>query len=277
MMTLQKAAEFFNSNVFTDAFGSTSFSGQLLPFPDSTRSGSSTKRRILDVAPEVVIPSMRTVRSPGGKIYIIADSAEDLYQGSVIRKKYPVVPMEETATVRTVAETLAGSGGQTGVYIQPSYMRRNILEEQSDYLGTYEIYYSSAYTIASGAIIVGDGKFYRTMSPGRKDDIGFGVVNAIELEAPLQTLGYKSLGVYDGATDTTSDPAAYQVNCVVESALFDFTHESLGYIKLVPGDRAISFLKAAVPLARPGDTIGAYRIDSVTSVGTYWATHCRKS
>jgi hypothetical protein len=220
---------------------------------------------------------MRTVRSPGGKIYIIADSAEDLYQGSVIRKKYPVVPMEETATVRTVAETLAGSGGQTGVYIQPSYMRRNILEEQSDYLGTYEIYYSSAYTIASGAIIVGDGKFYRTMSPGRKDDIGWGVVNAIELEAPLQTLGYKSLGVYDGATDTTSDPAAYQVNCVVESALFDFTHESLGYIKLVPGDRAISFLKAAVPLARPGDTIGAYRIDSVTSVGTYWATHCRKS
>jgi hypothetical protein len=219
---------------------------------------------------------MRTVRSPGGKIYVVADSAEDLFQGTVIRKKYPVVPMDETATIRSVAETLAGSGGQTGIYIQPSYMRRNILEEQSDYLGTYEIYYSSAYTIATGSILLSGGKYYRTMTPGRKDDIGFGVVNAIELEDPLQTLGYKSLGVYDGATDTTSDPAAYQVQCVVESALFDFVHEAMGYIKIQPGDRAISFLKTAVPTARPGDTLGAYRIDSVTSVGTYWAAHCRK-
>ena len=277
MMTLKEAAGFFNSNVFTNAFGSSTFVGQLLPFPDSTRSGSSTKRRILDVAPEVEIPALRTVTSPSGQIYVIADRAEDLFRGSVIRKKYPVVPMDETAIIRTVAETLAGAGGQTGVYIQPSYMRRNILEDQSDYLGTYEIYYSSAYTIASGAIIVGNGKFYRTMSPGRKDDIGFGVVNAIELEAPLQTLSYKSLGVYDGASDTTSDPAAYNVPCVVESALFDFTHEALGYIKIVPGDKAISFLKTAVPVARPGDTLGAYRVDSVTSVGTYWATHCRRS
>lgn len=277
MMSLKEAAEFFNSNVFTDAFSTSSFVGQLLPFPDSTRSGSSTKRRILDVAPEVVIPALRTVTSPSGQIYVIADGAEDLFRGSVIRKKYPVVPMEETATIRTVAEALAGTGGQTGIHIQSSYMRRNILEEQSDYLGTYVIYYSAAYTVPTGAIVIGDGKFYRTMTPGRTDDIGFGVVNAIELEAPLQTLGYKSLGVYDGASDTTTDPAAYQVACVIESALFDFQHEALGYIKLVPGDKAISFLKTAVPVARPGDTIGAYRIDSVTSNGTYWATHCRKS
>jgi len=277
-MTLKEAAQVFNKNTFTNTFGAETFEGQLLPYTDTTRSGSSTRRRILEVDPEVVIPNERMVISLTGTNYIVAEEAPDLFLGSQIRSKYPVLPVHETYIIRTVGQTLAGSGGQTGVYVSPSYVRRVYFEDQSDYVGGYEMYFSSYYTVARGAILYSNGKYYRTRESHRLDDIGFGVSEAVALDDPINTMVFQSKGtIYNPVNDDYTPPAPVtDVDVFTEHISLDFIHESLSYISLEAGDRAISFLKSQVVSVAVGDEIGSYVIKSVDDNTDYWTVFGRK-
>jgi len=277
MMTLKEAASYFNEQLFTDSYGTAFFYGQILPFADSTRSASSATRRILDVSPAVTIPTKRTVTSSGMK-FVVSHKSSDFFQGDEIRAKYAILPVETQYTIRDIGQVLSNTGGTTDAYMVPSYVRRNVLEEQSDYLGGYEITFSSYYTIAQGSIIYGGSKYYRAREDSRIDDIGFGAVEAVELQSPIQSYTFQALGTtYDPATDTHTPPAAVTgVACFVEYVVFDFQHEALGYVKLEAGDRSISFLKSVVTTVKVGDTIGKYRIESFEDNGTFWTVQGRK-
>jgi len=278
MMTLTQASRFFDESLFTDSYGSATFYGQILPFADNTRSASSATRRVLDVAPSVSIPSKRTVtESASSNKYIISYKASDFFQGDEIRAKYPVLPVSTQYNIRSIDQSLASSGGVTDAYMSPSYIRRNILEDNSDYLGSYEIHFSSYYTITQGQIIHGGGKYYRARENSRIDDIGFGAVEAAELQDPIQTYIFQGQGdTYDPATDSYNTPAAITgVVCLVEHVTMDFQHEAMGYVEMEHGDKSISFLKSVVTAVKVGDKIGKYRIESVMDHSTFWTVQGR--
>jgi hypothetical protein len=280
MLTLVEAAHYFDEQKFTDSYGSAYFYGQILPFADSTRSGNASKRRILEVAFGTVIPVKKVVTEEASGIkYLISSGAYDYYDGDVIRIKYPVMPVSDIFSIRTIGQVLAGTGGTTDAYVSPSYIRRVVYEtEQSDYDGGYEMYHSSYYTVTAGQIFYGSGKYYRARENSRIDDIGLGVTEAVELQAPVQTMTFQGAGtVYNPATDSYTPPAAVTgVSCFVEKALVDFYHEALGFVKIEEGDKSISFLKATITTVKPEDTIGGYRIMSVTDNSTFWTCHARK-
>lgn len=275
MMTLVEAASFFDESVFTDTYGVSTFNGQLLPFSDSTRSGDTTRRRILEVAPSVTIPVRYTVTSSSGQVYLVSLGAEDFFDGDAIRMKYPVVPVSDQFVIRDIGELLAGSGGSTDSYMLPSYIHKNSVEDQSENVSTYNVFHSRYYTVSPGDILYGGGKYYRAREGSRVDDIGFGVVHAVLLESPTATLDYTSNGDLDVITDTYTPTVTSNVPCFVEQIVFDFHHTAVGANSVQPADRAVSFLKSDVASVATRDTIGSYRVLTFDDNGTFWTIHGR--
>lgn len=276
MMTLAEAARYFDDVTFTDTYGTATFEAQVLPFADSVRSGESTRRRILDTGASVVIPAKRTVTAAYGTKYLVSFGSEDTFQGEVVRIKYPVLPVSTQFQIRSIDQILMNSGGVTDSYMSTTYIRRNLLEEQSDYLGAYHIYHSPYYTVHQGHVIYGAGRFYRARENAYIDDVGFGVVEAVEIDTPLISATYQSRGAYDPGTDSYPIVALISnLICLVEKVVLDFQHEALGYVTLEPGDRSISFLKAVVATPKVGDIVGRYRIVSLQDKGAYWTIQGR--
>jgi len=278
MMTLKDVARYADNVVFTDSYGSATFRGQVLLFNDSTRSGPAAKRRILDVAPEVTIPTRRTITdATTGIVYLVSVASYDYYNGVPIRAKYPIVPSEGQATVRTIGQVLSNTGGTTDLYVDFSYLRRVVTEEKSAFEQGFDVYFSRYHSISAGDIVVFGGKYYRARQDSRYDEVGFSAVEVLQLTSPVVSLTYQAQGTFVPSTDSYTSPVTIAaVSCFVESVFFDFVHEALGYIKLEPGDRAISFLKTTVTSVKVGDTVGTYKILSVTSNSGFWTCHGRK-
>ncbi len=278
MMTLADASRFFDDQTFTDTNGTATFAGQILPFTDSVRSGASTKRRILDVDSDVTIPIGNTITEASGRVYIVASVNEDYFQGDVIRAKYAIAPVSDTYAIRTIGQTLGSAGGTTGVYALPSYIRRVIFEEQSGYSGGFEIYMSPYYSAVQNMILYGNGRYYRTREKSRIDDVGFTVVEAVEIDDPISTVTVQQKGtVMDPATDDYVAAAPITgVSVFMEHIEVNYLHEALGFVRLEAGDRAISFLKSVVTTIDVGEMVGDYLVKAVSDEDTAWTVHGRK-
>jgi len=275
MMTLKEASRLGDTVTFTDAHGSSTFQGQVLLFNDTVSSGPSAKRRVLDVAPEVVIPVSNTV-TDGAVKYLVGSPSYDYWKGSKIRAKYTISPVT-TATLTNIGQILAAGSGTTA-YVDITYLKRVILEDQSDFEIGYDMYFSSYFSISKGDITISDGEYYRARQGHRVDEAGFHAVELVRLDSPLAQMDFQAKGTnYDSDTDTYTPPSVVSdVDVFVESAFLDFVHEALGFMKVEPGDRAISFLKATVAAVKAGDKLGAYSVLSVSDNSTFWTIHGRK-
>jgi hypothetical protein len=279
MMSLHDVARYADTVVFQDAHGTATFFGQILLFNDSTRSGPATKRRILDVGPNVSLPTRKTVvESLTGVTYIASIPSFDYYNGAPIRAKYPVTPADGQIHIRDIGQVLTNSGGVTDAYADLTYLRRVILEDQSSFEQGFDIYLSRYYSVDRGIIIKYDNKYYRTRQDSRPDEAGFTAVEVALIHDPVKTWAFQSKGsTYDPVDDDFSPPAAITgVSVFVETIFLDFVHEALGFNKLEPGDKAVSFLKSAVASVSVGDKIGDYQILSVSDNSTFWTIHGRK-
>ena len=277
MMTLEAVADSFNKVEFRDTYGVATFSGQLMPYPDSTRSGPSTRRRILDTADEVSAPARQTVTEMNtGQIFIMAYPSHDYVAEKAIRNKFPVIPIDNQYTVRSIEQTLTGSGGTTDAYLAPTYVKRFIYEETSQYVGGFEVYMPRSLTVNAGDILHGDGRYFIAKHDSWTDDIGFGFVEATELQDPVSTADVVNYsGELNPSTREYTSNTIAGVDIFSTRGMLDFEHENFGYVELKEGDRTISFLKSAVATLRPGDLVDNYKILAISDEGNFWKTHCR--
>jgi len=279
MMTLKEAAKYADKTVFTDTYGTATFYGQLHPFTDNVRSSQAARRRILETAPEVSMPARQTVtEGSSGVVYLVAYPAVDSYKGRSIRFKYPACHTDGVFSVRTIAQVLANSGGVTDAYVAVSYVKQWDQPDSSFFFSNFELTYARSLTVAVGDILIGAGKYFLAMQPGRVDDIGFGAVDVTEIVSPLATVTFKGYsGVIVPSTDAYTETTITNVPIFIEHTMLDYVHEALGFVKLEPGDKAISFLKSKVTTVRPGDIIGTYRVIAVSDSGSTWKVHARRS
>ena len=276
MLSLKETARAFDDQVFSDVHGvGDDFMGKLLPFADSTRSGPSVQRRILDTSSDTVIPDEREIVS-GGLTFVVASGNTDFFNNEKIRTKYTVLPVPGTFYIRTIAQVLAGSGGIDSAYVDPMYIRRTIFDDQSEYGGGYIIYGSSYYYMASG-VIVGDGvKFFVVRENSRIDEAGFGAAEATELDDPIKTVDVTvASGAYDPVTDTYSKTTIPNVAVFQEHYSLNFENTAMGFTDIEPGDKAVSILKSAIPIISGNDTVGNFVVKSVCDRGDFWTIHAR--
>lgn len=277
-MELSDAAAFFNDTEFADTYGAATFMGRLLPYADGVRSSPSTPRRILETEPDTVIPARRTVTDViRSQVYIVADSAVDGFQGAAVRKKMPAIPVTGGIKVQSIAQVLVNAGGTVDAYGALSYIKRTYQDDKSTYLSNYEVYFAGTQTVNAGEIITHNGRYYLASQRSRLDDIGFGVVEVVELDYPISAVDITTYsGTLNSTTNKFDETGHPSTPVFIEAAIIDFVHEALGAKEVKNGDKAISFLKTAVTSVRSGDIVGNYTVLSVSDEGSSWKVHGRR-
>lgn len=277
-MKLSHAARFFDRSVLADAYTpSTTFIGQLSPFDDVLRDSVTTDRRMLSVAPEVTIPARRAVTLEG-ETWLVGEEQLDHFNGSVIRKKYVLQRAKQLATLKTLTQALDGSAGVQAyaarVYVKP--IREP--DESSLQLGLYDIYLSSAETVADATLISIDGRWHLTRL-SHPTTGGFVDAVADELLQPLQVSAVLSNQTYNKTTDSRSTVTVTASALLLRWQSY-FALPLSASAKFERGDDIVIVRQAAAtPKAGDFFTIGnlKYTVISVLDQSTVWSCHVRRT
>jgi hypothetical protein len=275
---LSDAANHFHSNACADAYGgSSTFKCQFTLFNDVLRDGLTVERRIMELAPSVILPTRRTMTTvEDGKVWIVGDDQPDYFGGYVIRSKFVVQLAEGVATVRTAAQALAGAGGFTA-YASRSWIKANHEAGTSSLIANeYNIYFSRTEPLVEGTLVSLGGRWHmvRSVFPSLA---GYLVALADELPEPVVTTASYTHRTYVPATD------AYTTVVTTIAALRLRWQEHYRYVthdveKYRPGDVVLLVLKsAATPATNDLFTVASqnYTVDAVLDEGLCWALHLR--
>jgi len=271
MISMQAAAQVFNKAVFTDINNENEFVAQLLTFDDNKRSGDTSRRRILEVSPEIEVPKVVVeVNTP--EVFIVAIPSTDFFNKNPVRKKYPVIPAESAYSIKSVREILEVSAGYTewGVL---NYLRREGQEFTSDYLGGYVATFPSTVSVLAGQYISAGDSSFRAREDSYIDELGFSVVEVVKLPNVLQTLDITVKGVFDPVTETYAGDVTTSVSCIVEEREKSYTDIREDYEKVQGTDVTISTLHDSAV----GTEIDKYIVINKDIVDTVNVLHCRRT
>lgn len=276
-MNLHNVVARYQTETFTDPYGlSPALTGAIRPFAEVTNSGPSSRRRILETLPGVTIPTDSAVRH-GGVTYIVGGKNVDYWRNEEIRWKYPILPCDLTMRTGSVAQILASTLPAKIYYCYPHFVRGSVLDtESSEVWSNFSLYCSMAVPLNRNSIILTSaGKYYRLRSAPFFDGAQFQVAEALELDAPLQSLTYVRNTGYDPVTDTITSGGSTVTPCFVEDAYLAYDHTSERHAHLEPGDKTIT-LKPAQPV-RAGETVGEYKILTIDMDADGCSVcHCRR-
>lgn len=269
MMTLGQAAKVFNKTLFTDLLGANHFYGQMLPFADNTRSGSTSRRRILEVAPATTVPETIIDTTDLTK-YITAFRSSDSYRGSTIRDKYPIVPADGTYTLNTIKGLLSETTGTVTIGAV-NYNRREPVTDSSTNLGGFLAVLPISVPATAGEVLYHNGVYYRVMESSYLDPIGLLVFEVVRVQDAVQTLSVTTGRTYDPISETYTGGSTTSGLCLVEDREKSFDLLRQDSSKDLAGDMSIFTLQAC----EVGDIIGEYQIISKRTEDTVNFLHCR--
>lgn len=269
MITLEAAAATFNKVEFTDIDSLNPFVAQLLPFNDSTRSGPTSRRRIMETAPEVTPPGV-VIQVATSEVFLTAEPSHDFFKEGLVRNKRPIIPSDGEYTIKTVEEILNSSVGvsERGAL---SYSRREVLEDSSDFLGGYSAVFPSTVSLVASQYVIKGTNYYRARAESHVDELGFSNVELVLLPNAVQTLDIVVKGVYDPVTETSLDVST-PVLCVVEERSKSYENTRMDALKTEDGDFTVSTLHAC----EVGDLVSIFKIIHKRVAGNVNILHCRR-
>lgn len=283
-MRLTDAAAYFDQQVCTDAFTPFgTFKAQLDLFDDSKRDGTTGARRILSVASDVVVPASGAIIL-GGHTFILGGDHEDVFAGSVIRRKYTMQEVE-TASIKTLAQAAAGLAG-TATFASKIWVKDIKEVDQTSRMFPYFNVFLPSSTPAARRSVVMLGTLFYMVRATFESAGGFTTAECNELtDTQPQTVAYvdRSGQVYDPATDKVG--ALTTVNALALVIRFEDYYERLSTEapKNQPGDVCLAIAKSLVTAPGTGDewTSAAgvlYRVQAVSDDGgTSWLLHSRRA
>ena len=276
-MELRDTVSMFCTEVFTDTFTpAVTFKGKVNPFAEVANSGAASQRRILETPISETIPSARTITSPAGEIFIVADVNIDFWNGSALRYKYPTLPVSSMGAVGDIGETLAATQPDKEVYAYPFFVGKEAnKDEQSDYLSQYTLYFSRSKNFNRASLLKLGTDYYRLKTDTSIDGAGFSTAVAVKLETPSLLL---TVQVYDTIYNPTLDGYGRaeftDIPCFVEPFDQDYRFATAAFSKAEAGDVTVSMLKSSVTV-NTNDMFGAYKILSIREYTDYVTCHCR--
>lgn len=270
MISLKEAAAAFNKVEFTDIASLNPFVAQILPFNDSTRSGPTSRRRIMETDTEITPPEV-VIQVTTAEVFLTATPSHDFFKESLVRNKRPIIPSDGEYTIKTVEEILNSAAG-ISEYGALNYSRREVLEDSSDFLGGYSAIFPSTVSLVASQYVIKDTSYYRARSESHVDELGFSNVELILLPDAVQTLDIVVKGVYDPVTETTSGDVTTPVLCVVEERSKSYENTRMDALKTEDGDFTVSILHAC----EVGDLAGTFKIIHKRVAGNVNILHCRR-
>lgn len=275
-MRLAAAASYFDTQVLTDAYGSATIKGQFNLFDDSKRDGAATRRRILSLAPSVTLPSRRAVASDG-TVWLVGSANPDYYNGSAIRRKYPLHQADGLASVQSFSQYLSGTAGLSA-YAAVEWVRAaREIDESSDLADVTTAMFAIGESLSLPAIMTLAGATY-LLREAHMSSAGFQSVVSDEIKSPASETGTFSDRTYDPVNDTwTSSTASVKFLMLRWQSHFRYLSERTPHY--MSGDDTLICLKSAAS-PRANDTVtlsdGKWQVLSVQSEGDCWSIHGRR-
>lgn len=278
-MRLAAAAKHFDKQVFTDAYGAATLKGQLDLYDDSKRDSAAAGRRILSVAPAVVMPARRVLRL-GEYSWIVGKGSPDYYKSNMIRRKFTLHEADGLATVSTLSQYLAATGGLSAYAAAEWVKAAKEIDESSDLTDVLGAIVASTEILPDVGIMELAGKVYLLREPYLTSG-GFQGALLDEVKAPAKELGSFVGGVYEPVSDTSTTTTT-AVNMIRLSWQTHFKYLSQKTLTFQTGDDVLICLKSAVtPKANDKVTLadGIWQVLTVQTDkadSACWSLHARR-
>lgn len=270
-MRLHAAAKHFNRMPCNDGYtGAFLFNGQIALYDDSRRDSEGAERRIIELAPEDVLPARRVVEAHGVR-YIMAHGFDDSALGEVIRRKFVAHEATHLATWRTLQQVCENAAGTQAWSAKAWIKDSKEIDESSDMVGVNHIHMAVTEAVAVSNIVHFDG-VYHIVRKTTKGAAGTLILTCDEVPEPAIETGSLKTGTYDPinevmATTTTS----VRVLRLRWQSLFEFRDALAGPFR--PEDmQAVIAKSVATPAVGATLTLsdGDYQINSVQSETGVW-------
>lgn len=277
-MRLHRAATRFDDSVLYDAYTETFVGkGQLDPTDIFKLDGASVRRRVISVAPGVVLPTRRAVRL-GADVYLIGEPSTDEWRGTPIRTKYVLHQTPSMATIKTFAEALADLPGRT-MYASREW-NKDVpdMQASSDYFNDYHVFVSHTEQVSMYDLVYVDNQWHicHAVHPSLS---GFTDAVCHEILGPVFETATVTSNLYDPLTDSYAgaDVSVKLLRMRWQEQYKYLTQAQEDYKR---GDETVVVLKSAWPMVSPSDSLqlsdGEWRVLSVVDKGTTLALHTRR-
>lgn len=276
-MKFKDVSRVFDSIGMHDGYsGRLLFYGQPASFETSNPEGSVSKRRVLSLAPECVIPARRCLRFLSERWIVGDGSADGLFGDEILRKSYWVKKVTDEFTYRTPGQAALGGGGMTA-WAQREYLKDTVNSvSDAEYDPQYEVFFATSETPAKGGYLTSAGVLLRIRAV-RPALAGFTMVSADEIGAGAAVSASFATGTYDPLTDTTAAGAS-TVPTLLYERVKEYTLRTEADPKNLSGDRTMVVSKTSltpfVGQAVTADSIN-WRVIAMTPHLDAWSLHLR--
>lgn len=270
-MRLHDAATHFNSMPCNDGYtGTFLYTGQLNLYDDSRRDSESAERRIIELAPDLVLPARQVIEAHGVR-FIMGHGFIDSALGRIIRRK--VIAHEAThlatyASLQKVCENTAGTSAWMGkAWVKDS----KEIDESSDMVGVSHLHLALAETPAVTNIVVYGGTYHivRKVTQGVA---GTNILTCDEVPEPSVETATLKNGTWDPINETMATTnTSVRVLRLRWQSLFEYRDAVSPTFK--PEDQQVVIAKSAATPNLGAIIVlsdGDFQIDSVMSETGVW-------
>lgn len=186
-MKLKRVAAYFNRTRCADAYtGDFLFKGQLDVYTEGVRDGVTIQRRVLELEPELQIPSRRCV-SFGRENWIIGARNVDMFMGDEIRNKYAIQRAEGLAKVTTLAQALDVVPTSQEMFASPIWVRTSKeVAEDSEEFNQLNIYVAQVENVGIRSLVELANRVY-IVKESYLSTAGFTALVVEMLDEPVHT------------------------------------------------------------------------------------------
>ena len=274
-MRLYNAARMGDKVVATDAYGTAQIMVQYDPLSYSKVDGTNVTKRMLSVAPSVVMPARGAV-TIGDQTYLVGHGAPDYWNGEVIRTNYVIQGADGLANLCSIGEALAGTAPRTAYAALAFNKYMPEMNDNSKFPPQYQAFVAGVESAPADSLIELNGAYFLIkQSYLSTSGLRIALANIVDMPC-FETVTFGSR-VYDPITDEyTSTGSPVKVFRVKWSESFSYLSKASETCER--GDIMVFMLKTHTP--KPSDLLalsdGPWRVLAVADEGATWRCHVRR-
>lgn len=278
-MKLAAAASYFDRQQFSDAYSAAKlFKGQFDLYDDSKRDGLPTERRTFSTKACSSMPARRVVQV-GTFQWIVGGPNPDYFDACQIRTGWVANQVEGLATVVTLSQAIAGTGGFTAYSARSWLKETKEISESSQVYAQYELVFASTEPIAANQIVTLNAKphLVRATYAGQA---GFtkALVDEISYN-PYVSISWNLSSVIDPVTELFIGGTVTGAPALLLRWQSSFEYRSEASPKFVAGDEML-ITRASDGTPKTGFNVtlegASWRVLAIAPVGDCYRLHLRR-
>lgn len=275
-MKLADAARRGDTLTATDAYGTDTIKVQFDPLNLTKLDGVAVRKRVLSIAPDVVLPTRGAI-TINGQVYLAGHAAPDFWRGKVIRSTVVIQGADGLANLTSIGNALLSVAPVTAYAAAVFSRYLPDAADSSKYPPQYQIFLAGSEIAPADTLIQLETTWYLVKeSYISTSGLRIALTNTLD-EPTFETISFGSQ-VYDPIIDSyVGTPTMIKILRVKWQEHFSYLSKSSETYER--GDQQIFVPKSVTP--NPSDTLSlsdaTWRILAVQDETTHWSCHVRRN